>query len=227
MNEANREHLSALSDGELAFAQARFLLRRMEQDVHLRTSWTHYHVGRECLRGEFSGPVSEGFADRVMAALDPAATIRAGSGSRRWLRWSAGGAIAAGVAAVALMVAQPRNPGDAPASAPTVAETSATTGSVVQAAPARAPEVPRWLAASPAGQLTQPASVTTLGGQVQGNALIPAAYSRDMAPYMSLRGYQVQSAALARLRARTPDGGWIIKPPSATHPAGARARAIP
>ncbi|GAB3041226.1 hypothetical protein GCM10027285_28270 [Oleiagrimonas citrea] len=225
MNEAHRENLSALTDGELAFDQVRFLLRRVEHDAELRASWTSYHVGRDCLRGEFSGAARVDFADRVMAALDSAPSSAAvGHGSRRWLRWSAGGAIAASVAAVALMVAQPQtsSPGDAAAGGPAIA--AANTSSDVSANTVmRAPEVPSWLSITPmAGQLSQRASASTLDGQLRGDtltpatyqlsgdALIPTTYARRAAPYMSMRGYPAHEAANPRQYGRADVGGWVI-----------------
>lgn len=217
MNEAHRENLSALIDGELEFDQVRFMLRRTEHDAELRVSWSSYHVGRDCLRGEFAGLASDDFADRVMSALDvPASESAPGSATRRWLRWSAGGAIAASVAAVALMVARPAGPDGGGAVRTATAVQSS--GNNVATAPTRAaPEVPRWLTpSSPAAQWTQPAAASVLDGQVRGDTLIPAAYSRHMAPYMSLRGYPAR-AANTRQYSRTADGRWVIPmmPPSA------------
>jgi sigma-E factor negative regulatory protein RseA len=213
MNEAHRENLSALTDGELEFDQVRFILRRAEHDAELRISWSSYHVARDCLRGEFAGRLArKDFADRVMAALDAPAAVSNGT-SRRWLRWSAGGAIAASVAVVALMVARPAGPGEAASGQVQTAAAMQSGESRVAAAPthAAAPEVPRWLSAgSPAAQLTQPAAASVLDGRIRGDTLIPAAYSRQMAPYMSLRRYPVRPAANARQYGRTADGRWII-----------------
>ncbi|MBB6183088.1 sigma-E factor negative regulatory protein [Oleiagrimonas soli] len=224
MNEAHRENLSAFTDGELEFEQVRFLLRRVEHDAELRASWTHYHVGRECLRREFAGAARADFADRVMAALDAApADVAVGHGSRRWLRWSAGGAIAASVAAVALMVAQPTAPtSDAAGNSPTIAAASTSAEDTTNTI-ARAPEVPRWLSVTPmAGQLSQRASASTLDGQLRGDtltpatyqlsgdALIPTTYAQHVVPYMSTRGYPAREAANARQYGRTDVGGWVM-----------------
>lgn len=223
MNEAHRENLSALADGELAFDQVRFMLRRTENDAELRLSWSSYHVGRECLRGEFSGLAGGDFANRVMAALDAEHASR--GGTRRWLRWSAGGAIAASVAAVALMVAQPSGINDGAQETPRTAANVAASRAVASAPSHVPPEVPHWLApSSPAAQLTQPASASVLDGQVRGDTLLPAAYSRHMAPYMSLQGYASRQALQAHRYGRTADGRWVIPmmPPASVrmaHPA--------
>jgi len=226
MNEAHRENLSALADGELAFDQVRFLLRRTEHDAELRLSWSSYHLGRECLRGEYTGLASADFADRVMAALDSGHAAR--GGAARWLRWSAGGAIAASVAAVALMVAQPTATRDGATQTLRTAASVQPASRAVASIPTHAraaPEVPRWLSpSSPAAQWTQPASASVLNGQIRGDTLIPAAYSRHMAPYMSLHGYPSRQALNARGYGRTADGRWIIPmmPPASVrvvHPA--------
>ncbi len=218
MNEAHRENLSAFTDGELAFDQVRFMLRRIEHDAELRASWTRYHVARDCLRREFAGLASADFADRVMLALDAPSAVGA-TAARRWLRWSAGGAIAASVAAVALMVARPTVPGGPLPDASTSATAAVRTGhdAVATTTARAAPEVPRWLALpSPAAQMTQPASASVFDGRIHGDTLIPAAYSRHLTPYLNLGGYPMRPAANAREYGRSADGRWIIPmmPPS-------------
>lgn len=107
------EQLSALMDGELPEAQARFLRRRLEHDAELRGQWTRMQLAADCMK---SHPV------RVLA-LDCTA-IRAehespSHGLRRpALRW----AMAASVAALGLALA-PRFLSDAsaPAIAPAIA----------------------------------------------------------------------------------------------------------
>ena len=110
MSEANREILSAGMDGELSREEIRFLLRRLEADRGLADVWSRYHAGRDGLRHEAMPPVSHDFVDRVMAAIEAEGSVSAVPGvapRRRWLHWSAGGAIAASVAVAALMLSQP------------------------------------------------------------------------------------------------------------------------
>lgn len=119
MNHMINEHVSALMDGELERDQARFLLKRMGDDADLPLRWARYHVARQTLRRQ-EVVVIAGFADRVMAAieLEPVASGRAASVRARhsWVRWGAGGAIAASVAVAALVLVQPqRAMQDAPA----------------------------------------------------------------------------------------------------------------
>ena len=132
-----REHLSALMDGELSREQSRFLLRRLGHDREAVARWTRLHTARECLKGGAPRLARRGFAARVSRAL-AAEPLPAHAGGR-WLRWSAGGAIAAAVAVAALVMVQPL-----PRSEPDMA---------VAATPAPAPA---WLndpdvAAQPAG----------------------------------------------------------------------------
>jgi sigma-E factor negative regulatory protein RseA len=163
MTEANQDALSAAIDGELSREELRFLLRRLDHDAALAERWSRFHLAGDVLRGQVPAQLaSAGFADRVMAAIDAAGVAPAavGVGRRRhWLHWSAGGAIAAGVAVAALMVAQPAGrPGDSPAVA--TAPGTAVSGNLndtveVASAPAAAPQ---WLTSSNASQFSQQAA---------------------------------------------------------------------
>jgi len=163
MSEANREILSAGMDGELSREEIRFLLRRLEADQGLADVWSRYHAGREGLRGEAMPPVSHDFVDRVMAAIEAEADASVVAGiapRRRWLHWSAGGAIAASVAVAALMLSQPAGNRSG---APEIAHEAPVTGDVQVAEatpePAAAPVAPQWLAGSNmASQFTQKAA---------------------------------------------------------------------
>jgi sigma-E factor negative regulatory protein RseA len=189
MNQSNQESLSALMDGELSDDQLRFLLRGLEHDGELRQTWSRYHLIRDGLRRELPATLSAGFADGVMARLDISETVARGGGRRRWLQWSAGGAIAAGVAAVALMVSQPHATAPTAPSGPRMADAQPASRSAGAAAPASpsAPVAPSWLTPNGPTWTTQPASATYYGGGQGGNVVMPAAYSRQLAPYMSLR----------------------------------------
>ena len=108
MNEQIHEQLSALMDGELERDQIRFLLKRMTAGGELPLRWARYHVVRQTLRHQHLQPVSENFAEAVMAQLErePAASSSS-RGVHPWLRWGAGGAIAASVAVAALVLTRP------------------------------------------------------------------------------------------------------------------------
>ncbi|WP_201314528.1 sigma-E factor negative regulatory protein [Dyella sp. EPa41] len=107
MTDNQRENLSAGMDGELSKEELRFLLRRIDHDAALQQAWSRYHVARDGLRRQLPPLAGDGFANRVMQAVEQERGVMIGKPRRHWLHWSAGGAIAAGVAVAALMVAQP------------------------------------------------------------------------------------------------------------------------
>jgi sigma-E factor negative regulatory protein RseA len=160
MNNPIREDLSAGVDGQLSKEELRFLLRRLDHDASLQQAWARYHVARDGLRRELPTLASADFAERVMLAIEqqamPSVTRRG-----HWLRWSAGGAIAASVAAAALMVGQPTADVERTAmpsahrAVAAVSPTATTTAS--QTLPAT---VPPWLSGNSAGLLSQQASAT-------------------------------------------------------------------
>ncbi|HVI54855.1 MAG TPA: sigma-E factor negative regulatory protein [Luteibacter sp.] len=163
MSDTNREILSAGMDGELSREEIRFLLRRLEADRGLADVWSRYHAGRDGLRREAMPPVSHDFVDRVMAAIEAEAGVSVVTGAvprRRWLHWSAGGAIAASVAVAALMLSQPAGNRSG---VPEIAHQAPVSGDVQVAEaspePAAAPVAPQWLAGSNmASQFTQKAA---------------------------------------------------------------------
>lgn len=90
------EQLSALMDGQLPEAQARFLRRRLEHDADLRAQWSRLQLAATCLRGQQAQPMALDCA--AIRADEPVAA----PGLRRPIvRW----AVAASVAAVALALA--------------------------------------------------------------------------------------------------------------------------
>jgi sigma-E factor negative regulatory protein RseA len=178
-----REQLSAGIDGELSHEELRFLLRRLDHDVELRRTWVSYHVARDGLHRQLAPLAESGFTSRVMLAIEQESVVVAAPRAHRWLRWSAGGAIAASVAAAALMVSQPT--GDAGKHAPLTAR--AAPGMPVRGVPAVAsqPEVavvPQWLSGKAPGLLSQQASAT-LGAPVNDFS----SYGRGMSPFRAQR----------------------------------------
>jgi len=111
MTDNQRENLSAGMDGVLSKEELRFLLRRLDHDASLQQAWSRYHVARDGLRRQLSPLASVDFASRVMQAVEREGGVARQGKRRHWLHWSAGGAIAAGVAVAALMVAQPAGQG--------------------------------------------------------------------------------------------------------------------
>ena len=183
-NQDVREDLSAGIDGELSKEQLRFLLRRIDHDVSLQQAWARYSVARDGLRRQLPTLANPGFAARVMLAIErEPVPVAASRRPHHWLRWSAGGAIAASVAAAALMLTQPTS--DAERNA-TVASAAQQPRVIAQSAPASRPTapaaVPPWLSGDSAGLLSQQASAT-LGASFDVNQPI---YTRRLSTYPSL-----------------------------------------
>lgn len=130
MKQPFNDTISSLADGELAPDEARFALRRLESDGDARQAWSRVHLVRDVLRREPHAIAPASFAHGVMARLEAdAPSVR---GQRPWMRHAAGGLIAAGVAAAALLAVTPREadaPGASPlaAPAPTIAATTPIT----------------------------------------------------------------------------------------------------
>ncbi|WP_458072212.1 sigma-E factor negative regulatory protein [Rhodanobacter sp. BL-MT-08] len=155
------EDLSAGLDGELSREAMRFLLRRLDHDASLQDTWTRYNVARDGLRRQLPPLASSSFASRVMLAIEQEAAP-AGARRNHWLRWSAGGAIAASVAAAALMIGQPVADVDRTASTSSQRAGSHAVADVVAAPKTAIPAtVPSWLSGNSAGMLSQQASATS------------------------------------------------------------------
>ena len=156
------EQLSAGIDGELSREEWRFLWRRLDHDEDLQLRWARYHVARDSLRKQLPPLAGDGFAARVMLAIEQDASVATVAPRHRWLRWSAGGAIAAGVAAVALMMTQPTGDAERHAAAhiAAVAPETMMPAAAPPSAPAEVAVVPPWLSGKAPGLLSQRASVT-------------------------------------------------------------------
>jgi len=181
MNTEIKEQLSALMDGEVQRDAVRFVLRAVDSDPALTDDWSRFHIARDCLQRKPVLLADAGFAAAVMARLDAEAAPQR-SGSSRWARYLAGGAVAAAVAVVALMVSAPEK--ETPPGTATVAST---------AAPARASTFNDSSILGPRlPQLAQPASAT-----VGGDTLFAPGYDMHAPPAgwrpAAEAGYSVRS----------------------------------
>lgn len=141
MKQIIEEQLSALMDGELERDQTRFLLKRLESDDGLSLRWARYHVARQSLRRQEVVVLSDDFASRVMARLESETTVQHRH-MAPWLRWGAGGAIAASVAVMALVLTRPDGaPSPEPLAAGTV-RNAAPQVAAVNVAPVSATTTP-------------------------------------------------------------------------------------
>jgi negative regulator of sigma E activity len=67
--EAIREQLSALMDGELGRDEAAFLLKRIELDSELQNLWTRMHVSRDVMRQSRRRDASVDFVRRTASRI--------------------------------------------------------------------------------------------------------------------------------------------------------------
>jgi sigma-E factor negative regulatory protein RseA len=154
-----RENLSAGIDGELSKEQLRFLLRRLDHDTSLQYTWVRYHIARDGLRRQLPPLAGPDFSARVLLAIaqEPALALRSRPGP--WLRWSAGGAIAASVAVAALMIGRPV--GDSELGVTAASHRAGNASLAATAARLATPAaVPPWLSGNSAGMLSQQAAAT-------------------------------------------------------------------
>lgn len=187
MNEQIREHLSALMDGELARDQTRFLLRRITPGDESSQCWERYHLVRQTLRRQHVAMPQAGFAEAVMARVVGVEAPQRGSGP--WLRWGAGGAVAASVAMAALMITRPAE--DLSLGQPAVA------ARIQPATPATAPAV-SLAASSPASEFRPPLLVPNSPVETApasfGNFAQPVGIDAELPPYL-VRSYQINGAS--------------------------------
>lgn len=130
---SHREDLSALIDGALGRSEASFLLRRLEHDQALRDSYACWHLIGDCLRGGRSMmPAPDSLADRIQQAVAAEAAPRRSLAWQGGLRWAAGFATAAVVAASAFWYVQPGSQPDV-AAGQLVASDAEVAGSGIRA----------------------------------------------------------------------------------------------
>ena len=166
MNEELDSQLSAMFDDELPEDQCQLLARRLSRDDLLKARWRRYAVMGAAIRVERQGGTAPrletNLAARVSAVIssEPALVLDAVAqggvrkvAGMRWWQPVAGGAIAAGVAAMSVLWIRSQAPvggetlvadnAAAPAAiSQPVADTSAPVGYVVPAAVERTPMVP-------------------------------------------------------------------------------------
>ena len=131
------EQLSAWMDGELPADEARFLQRRLANDVALREQWERWQVASACLKREPVHAMDPGLADRIARALAPAASDGAATAPRTRAAWfaSAAALVLAAVMLPGILAVDPR--------APAVADVARE-----RAAPAQSPAIDTLSASS-------------------------------------------------------------------------------
>ncbi|MEO7064679.1 MAG: sigma-E factor negative regulatory protein [Dokdonella sp.] len=186
MNDQIHEQLSALMDGELERDQTRFLLKRINGDAELPLRWARYHVTRQTLRGQ-PLVLCAGFAEAVMAQLDQEQVLHV-RGRHAWLRWGAGGAIAASVAVAALVLTRPGvDPGASPGAS--IARSTAVAGGSIGATVASA----RTSSTFQTPMLAPNVPVETAPASFGNDLAEPVTMEPRMQPYL-IRHYQATGA---------------------------------
>jgi len=104
MSDKSKQNISELMDGELPNDCSRFLLKRMQSDESLQSSWNNYHMLRSCLQQENDAPLMENLGASVVSQLNSNAAVQAVKTNRfnGWMKPLTGTAIAASVAMVAV-----------------------------------------------------------------------------------------------------------------------------
>jgi sigma-E factor negative regulatory protein RseA len=147
MTERIKEQLSAFLDGELPEPESALLLKRLERDDDLRGALSRYSLIGAVLRSDGDVPAARQVAARVSAAIarEPAGRMAVASfRSAALMRPLAGLAVAAGVAALALMLVPRFDATDPGQLAPVLAQVADTPVEPVTAAadPAETPARP-------------------------------------------------------------------------------------
>lgn len=105
MSDKSKQNISELMDGELSKDCSRFLLKRMQSDESLRSSWNNYHMLRSCLQQEHDAPVMQNLGASVVAHINKESIKLEPVKNKRfngWMKTLSGSAIAASVALIAV-----------------------------------------------------------------------------------------------------------------------------
>ncbi|VAW43654.1 hypothetical protein MNBD_GAMMA02-1023 [hydrothermal vent metagenome] len=104
MSDKSKQNISELMDGELPNDCSRFLLKRMQSDESLHSSWNNYHMLRSCLQQENDAPLMKNLGASVVSQLNSNAEVQPVKTNRfnGWMKSLTGTAIAASVALVAV-----------------------------------------------------------------------------------------------------------------------------
>ncbi len=126
MSDKSNQNISELMDGELSSDCSKFLLKRMQSDSELRSSWNTYHMLRSCLQKEHDAPLIQDLGSLVVKKLNSSVTKESvvEKKSIGWLKNLAGGAIAASVALFAVFSFNNMNQIEQAVNQPAFAKTS-------------------------------------------------------------------------------------------------------
>ncbi len=183
MSDQQREHLSALVDGEIDDDLVRPTVSALESNPELGATWERYHLIGQCLRGEQVRLEYRGIATRVRTrvAEEPLRAPRRGNGGNRHSRLGpfVGAALAASAAFFAVFaVPQLFNAGHEEPHPALAAKAVVPTQRFELAAPGQ-----RW-------QVEQPALQSKLDRfLVNHQAFAPPSGVKGFLPYATVVGY--------------------------------------
>lgn len=103
--ETMKETISALVDGEASDLERERVLRSVHADPELRAAWERYHLISTAVRRELNMMVNPSLAEKIHAQLQDATPDQTGFrfGRQQILRYTAGLAIAASIATIAIL----------------------------------------------------------------------------------------------------------------------------
>jgi len=115
MTTKNDDNLSALVDGELDSTRAKHLITDITASDELRARWANYHVISDAMQGNGQHNQTIDLSAQISAALEDEPTVLAPRSRTRTIpamfKQVAGMAVAATVAAAAVLMLQPTEPG--------------------------------------------------------------------------------------------------------------------
>ena len=183
MNEQQREHVSALLDGELPQELVEPSLRALDADPEMRAAWERYHLIGSILREEPVHPEYRSIATRVRARLqaEKIVPLPQQAGADRSSRWRAWGGIGLAAAAAFLTVfAAPRFF----SSSPWTEEAQVTTSMALPQKFSLAAGNPQWRLDQP--ELEQKLDRFLVNHQLRS----PATHLQGFLPYATVVGYE-------------------------------------
>ena len=201
----NDDQLSALVDGELDSSQTSKLIDDLIKDDELRTRWANYHLIGHALQGDGQNIHAVDMSARISAALENEPTVIAPKSHVRVIpamfRQVAGMAIAATVAAAAVLMLQPTEPGVFE-QGDMLAELGSPVGELKEDRIQVSNRGTNWSA-------TQPSVATKLNGYLVNHNGYSTAVRGNL-PFASIVGYDADAAAQdddTVILEYNPDGG--------------------
>ncbi len=198
MTDPINEQISAFVDGALPAAEAELLMKRFQRDASLRNTVGRYALIGEALRSTEAGGPTKDFASRVSRAIEQEAVSSKGwRPVATWLKPVAGGAIAAGVAAVALVslrIAPVASPSTDIAASAETPSTPVLTAAVVQPREISREVLPSNTVPLDSGNYTAPPIQVINSGRLANFVVAHSEYSSPLGRRNMLTGLLAEEA---------------------------------